>query len=188
MGDIQGPAPHAPAGFNPVILALFSITVMCGIFIGFNEKALPPVAAGLGFLLWGALPHAICMYESVRQGHTEASVVLMLFLGFWLFLGIGLLVAPPADLVAVLRYAEPVIALAVFIMCVYYRRTPSLSRILIGLGVTVSWLWASKLIHAPAFIASWIVGILGCFVFLTAIVQLNQHQRRALQSAVRSEG
>lgn len=165
-------------GFNPVVLALFSIAVMCGVYIGLNEKAIPPAAAALAFLVWGVLPHSVCLYESIRHGHTEASVVLMLFQGFWLFLGIGLLTLPAHDLHQCLRYAEPVIAVATFIMAYFYREKKPLERILVGLGVTVSWLWMSKLLGSDAWIGSWVVGVLGFFVFVVAIIQLGQHQDR----------
>jgi hypothetical protein len=115
---------------------------------------------------------------SVRGGHTEASVVLMLFLGFWLFLGVGLLTLPAHDLHQCLRYAEPVIALAVFIMSYYYHDKRSLQRILFGLGVTVAWLWFSKIIGASPRIGSVVVGTLGFFVFVVAEIQLAQYQAR----------
>jgi hypothetical protein len=173
--------PAEKPGFNPVILALFSISIMCGIYIGLNERSIPPYAAALGFLLWGALPHGICLFESIRHGHTEASVVLMLFMGFWLYLGIGLLTLPVHDLHLCLRYAEPVIGIATFVMVYFYRDKTSLARILVGLGLTVGWLWLSKLIGAPSWIGSWVVGVLGVFVFIVAVIQLKQHQTRVYQ-------
>jgi hypothetical protein len=164
-------------GFNPVILALFSIVVMCGAYIGLNEKAIPPAAAALAFLVWGALPHSVCLYESIRHGHVEAAVVLMLYMGFWLFLGIGLLTLPPEDLHKCLRYVEPVIAFATGIMVYFYRTKHSLAWILGGLGFTVVVLWASKLPkNSPHWIGSWVVGMLGVGVFVVAVIQLKRHQ------------
>lgn len=164
--------------FNPVIVALFSIALVCGIYIGFNQGAIPAVTAGLGFFLWGACPHFGCLLASYRQGKTKACVILMIFTGFWSVLGISLLAGLKKELGSLLLYSEPVIAVSVFIMCRYYFKAAeaALGGILIGLGLTVSILWLSKLRHWPATVGSVTVGILGFFVLLTAINQLNRKQ------------
>jgi fatty acid desaturase len=86
------------------------------------------------------------------------------------------LTLPAKDLHQCLRYAEPVIAIATFIMVYFYWAKKSLAMILLGLGATVTWLWISKLIEAPSWIGSGVVGVLGFCVFVVAIIQLNQHQ------------
>lgn len=162
--------------FNPVIVALFSIALMCGIYIGFNQGAIPAVAAGLGFFIWGACPHFGCLIASYRQGKTKACVVLMIFTGFWTVLGIGLMAGLMNELGPLLLYSEPVIAASILIMAYYYVAewdSCPLGLILIGLGVAVAILWLSKLFHWPPLVGSITVGLLGLGVFWTAIDQLN---------------
>jgi len=164
--------------FNPVVVALFSIFLMCGIYIGYNEDVIPNVTAGLGFFIWGALPHFGCLIASYRIGKTNAAVVLMIFTGFWTLLSISLLAGLKKELGPLFLYSEPVIAISVFVMSYYYFKDKErpLGGILIGLGLTVSILWVSKALKWSPHVGSITVGILGFFVLLTAINQLNRKQ------------
>ncbi|MFH1171358.1 MAG: hypothetical protein V1778_02370 [bacterium] len=163
--------------FNIVIYVLFSIVVACGIFIGLSMKQIAPLPGGLALLVWVALPHTVGMFLSIRHKHTEAAIVIALFLGFWLYLGSGLLFIEPSVLQHALKFIEPPIFLSIIVLTSFYGRIDrSLQAILGGLGATVFFLWLTKIWESLGAAIPIVVGALGLWALGEAAYLLNRHQ------------
>lgn len=171
-GSSEGTPP-----FRIVVFVLFSIVMACGIFIGLSVKGIPPLAGGIALLAWVVLPHAYGLALSIHHRHTEAAVVISLFLGFWIYLGVGMIANAPG-LTAALVFIEPPIFCSVYVMAYFYGRIDTTLRaILIGLGSTVLFLWCTKLISALHVATPYVVGALGFWVLAEAAYLLAKHQR-----------
>ncbi len=138
---------------NVVLLALTSIYLVCGIFIGLSLKMLPPRIGGLLLLLVGALPHCICLVLAIQAGHTTSACVLAIFSFFWLYLGISYAFLTPnpndtgllSDIDKGLLFLEPPMAVMIFVYQQdYWAKDVVLAWLLNGLGATVVYLWLTK--------------------------------------------
>ena len=143
--------------FNVVMLALTSIYLVCGIFIGLSIKMLPPKIGGLLLLLVGALPHAICLVLAIQAGHSTAACVLAIFTFFWLYLGIAYTFITPdpndtgllSGIDKGLLFLEPPMAVMIFVYQQdYWAKDAVLAWLLNGLGATVVYLWLTKFVAA----------------------------------------
>lgn len=143
--------------FNVVLLALTSIYLVCGIFIGLSLKMLPPRIGGLLLLLVGALPHCICLVLAIQAGHTTAACVLAIFSFFWLYLGIAYTFIKPdpndtgllSPIDKGLLFLEPPMAVMIFVYQQdYWAKDVVLAWLLNGLGATVVYLWLTKFVAA----------------------------------------
>lgn len=161
--------------FKTVPFVLYGIFMACAIYIGLSAKGIPPLPAALALLFWVALPHAIGLYISIREGHNESAIIIGIFLGFWLYLGIGLLVVPIPDLQKGLIFVEPAIAILVFVLSSFYTsKDKSLRNILIGLGTTVAFLWVSKFLPTLHSLVPLVVGALGIWALVVMYKQLKK--------------
>jgi hypothetical protein len=165
---------------NTVIFVLFSIICLCPLFIGLQIKLLPPHPGGLLILLFGALPHTIGLIVSAREGNTLAASIIFLFCAFWWYIGtmlilIALSISTKDQYIVGLKCIEPPIAISVFILMNMYTRKRSLFFILLGLGITVTYLWLAKTILPPLEQGvPYVVGALMVGSVLVVIEQLRQ--------------
>lgn len=143
--------------FNVVMLALTSIYLVCGVFIGLSLKILPAKIGGLLLLLVGALPHCICLALAIQAGHTTAACVLAIFSFFWLYLGIAYAFIKPdpnetgllSNIDKGLLFLEPPMAVMIFVYQQdYWAKDVVLAWLLNGLGATVVYLWLTKFVAA----------------------------------------
>ncbi|MBR9911086.1 MAG: hypothetical protein GYB33_12130 [Gammaproteobacteria bacterium] len=143
--------------FNVILLALTSIYLVCGIFIGLSMKMLPPKFGGLLLLLCGALPHCVCLILAIQAGHTVSACILAIFSVFWIYLGSGYLFLKPdpndtgllSGLDRGLLFLEPPMAVMIFVFQQdYWAKSTVLAWLLGSLGVTVIYLWLTKFVAA----------------------------------------
>jgi hypothetical protein len=168
------------AHLNTVIFVLFSIICLCFLFIGLQVKSLPPHPGGMLILLFGAMFHSIGLIVSVREGNTPAACIIGLFCFFWWYIGLMLVfislgISTKEQYILGLKWIEPAIALSVFILSYMYTRVKPLFYILLGLGITVTYLWAAKAFFPSMEVGvPYVVGALGFNSVLVVIIQLIQ--------------
>ena len=161
--------------FNTVAFVLFAIWMACMVFPGLSLKSIPVKSVALALLLFVAFPHAVGLYLSIRQNHTEAAIIIGLFLSFWLFLGIGFFILSPLEVSETLKFIEPGMAIAVFCLQYFYKdKDKSLQYILIGLGTTITYLWLSKFVLWLESGVPYVVWGLGICTLVVAIHQLRK--------------
>ena len=127
-----------------VSLVLVGIFFACVIFTGSITKKIPADAAGLALLSWVALVHMIGLIYSVCKEETEAAVIIFIFTGFWVFLGLGLIALPTESSHALLLWVEPALIMVILFWQSLYKGETALRAILWGLLWIISWLFASK--------------------------------------------
>ncbi len=159
--------------FSTVAFVLFAIWMACTIFPGLSFKLIPLLAGALAILLFVVPPHTIGLYLNIRDGNTVPAITIGLFWSFWLFLGIGYFILPATQISEALKFIEPGMAVAVFCLQYFYK-DKSLQYILIGLGMTITYLWLSKLILFLEAGVPFVVISLGICTLAVAVHQLKK--------------
>jgi len=142
---------------NTVQFLLPFLTLACWIYYGLRQKTITP---GWGAVLLGTmvlLPHILAFFKAYQYGDTHASIVIGVFMSFWLTLVIGLthisyacsqkeMAERKHAFEKVLAYVEGPMVIIIWTMAaIYMKKSTALGWILITLGFTVFWLWIQKL-------------------------------------------
>jgi len=147
----------------------------CCIFPGLVLKAISPQVGALALLVWVALPHSIGLFLSILHGHNVAAIIIALFLGFWLNLGVGLFTPFAGQVQTALKFIEPGIFISVFGLQYFYaKKDKSLQHVLWGLGVTVIYLWLTKFFQVLNMGTPYVIWGLGIWVFYVMMKQLKK--------------
>lgn len=165
--------------FNNVAFVLLSgIWMACWIMPGLTLKVIPPEAGGLALILLPGMAHAIGLAISIHGGHTEAAIIMHLFLGgFWMYYGIGLLYLTPAAINATMKFVEPGVAISLCCLQRKYKEDKSLRGILIWLAGTIVFLWLSKFYSPLETIVPYAIWALGAGTQTVGMYQLEKRPK-----------
>jgi len=157
-----------------VSFVLVGIFFACVIFAGLSAGKIPADAAGVAILSWVALAHVAGLIYSICKGETEAAVVIFVFSGFWLTLGIGLNILKSESLHQLLLWVEPALFLVVVMWQCFYRDDSELRAILFGLAGIIAWLFISKFLPVISVATPVLVLCLGVWAITLALYRSDK--------------
>jgi hypothetical protein len=175
--------------FSPTAYVLMAIVFACAIFIGEMQGVIKNLlVGGLALFIFVAIPHWIGRKVATKMGATPATLIISIFASFWTLLSICWMLSGGDleihdGLKEVLLVIEPVMILFIAVVALIHYILPSCgwsSKLNLGLGLffglsgAILWNWLPLLgVHINKDFASWWIGILGLWAFITCFVEMR---------------
>lgn len=163
--------------FDAVVLAFVAIAIACAIFGSLAAGLIPAKEAGIALVSWAATGHVIALICVITQRETNAAVVLFVFMGFWICVGLGLNFLSSHGLHKLLVVIEPTLLFITLLWQFLYRDKKKLRSVLLGLAWVILWLFLSKFVPQLSVATPYWVWALGLYLLILAFCQRLRAQR-----------